>query len=251
MPTDAQIAEVRAANIKITGQIETDLANFWRFLDLANPERSRNALLNYVPLLVQRYGDMASTVAADWFEELRFEAIDQGFLGRIATSTSKSFTPKLAPVDLAAVASDVRFIAGDLFTDTPDTALAKIQATSTRTVLQTGRETTRLNTFARGSGARGWTRVTRPGSCRFCRALAARGGVYTERSVRFASHAPKCNCVSVPVWDKSAPEVDVMAYVASRNTAGMTDQQKEQQRARVASWLEKSFPGETDHEPAA
>lgn len=250
MPTDAQIAEVRAANIALTKQVEADLANFWRFLDLSKPERSRNALLNYVPLLVQRYGDMASTVAADWFEELRFEAIDAGFLGRVATSTSKSFTPTLAVPDLAAVASEVRYIAGDLFTDAPDVALAKIQTTSTRTVLQLGRETTRINTFARGSGARGWSRVTRPGSCRFCRALAARGGVYTEQSARFASHKPKCNCVSVPVWDKSAPEVDVMAYVASRNTAGMTDDQKEQQRARVSAWLEQSFPGETDHEHA-
>ena len=250
MPTDAQIAEVRAANLALTGKIEADLAAFWRYVDLSKPATARNALLNFVPLLVQRYGDMAATISADWFEELRFEAIDQGFLGKLATSTERSFTPKMASVDLAAVAAEVRFAAGDLFTDNPEAMLAKIQATSTRTVLQTGRETTRLNTFAAGSGARGWARVTRPGSCRFCRALAARGGVYTERSVRFASHAPKCNCVSVPVWDKSAPEVDVMAYVASRNTAKMTDLQKEEQRTRVAAWLEQSFPGETD-KPAA
>ncbi|MGV8972904.1 MAG: hypothetical protein ACOH10_11330 [Rhodoglobus sp.] len=251
MATDAQIAEVRAANLALTGKIEADLAKFWRYVDLSKPETARNALLNFVPLLVQRYGDMASTISADWFEELRFDAIDQGFLGRLATSTSKSFTPKLAVPDLVAVTSEVRFIAGDLFTDAPETALAKLQATSTRRVLQVGRETTRLNTFARGSGARGWARATRPGACRFCRALAARGGVFTQETVRFASHAPKCNCVSVPVFDKSAPEVDVMAYVASANTSKMTPVQQEKQRARVSAWLEKSFPGEADHAPAA
>jgi len=248
--TDAQITEVRAANIALTARIEADLANFWRFVDLSRPDAGRNGLLNFVPLLVQRYGDMASTVAADWFESLRFDAIDQGFIGKLATSTSKSFTPKLATPDLVAVASDVRFLAGDLWTDTPEILLPKLQAVATRHVLQVGRETTRQNTFARGSGARGWARATRPGACRFCRALAARGGVYTQESARFASHKPKCNCVSVPTFDPSAPEVDVMAYTASRNTSKMTDSQKEQHRASVSSWLDKSFPGETDH-PAA
>ena len=250
MATNAQVAAVRAANIKLTASVERDLAKFWSYLDLTKPEVARNALLNFTPLLVQRYGDMASTVAADWFEELRFDAIDQGFLGKLATSTSKSFTPKLAVPDLVAVTADVRFLAGDLFTDTPEMMLAKLQATSTRRVLQVGRETNRLNTFARGSGARGWSRVTRPGACQFCRALAGRGGVYTEQSVRFASHAPKCNCVSVPVFDKSAPEVDVIAYRASANTSKMTPAQQADHRAGVSSWLEKSFPGESGH-PAA
>lgn len=247
MATDAQIAEVRAANIALTGKVELDLAKFWSYLDLSNPVVARNALLNYVPLLVQRYGDMAGTIAADWFEELRFDAIDAGYLGRLATSTAKSFTPKLAVPDLVAVAADVRFLAGDLFTETPEILLPKLQSATTRTVLQLGRETNRMNTFARGSGARGWARRTRPGACRFCRALEAKGGCYTEPSARFASHKPKCNCVSYPVFDKSAPEVDVMAYEASRNTSKMTPRQQERQRAAVAKWLEKSFPGESDH----
>jgi hypothetical protein len=250
MPTDGQIADVRAANIAVTTQVEADLAAFWRYVDLSKPETARNALLNFVPLLVQRYGEMAATISADWFEELRFDAIDAGMLGRLATSTERSFTPKLAPVNLAAVESSVRYIAADLFTDTPEAALPRLQASASRSVLQTGRDTTRLNTFARGSGGRGWARATRPGACRFCRALSQRGGVYTQETARFASHSPKCNCVSYPVFDKSAPEVDAMAYVASRNTSTLTPRQQERQRAAVSAWLDKSFPGETDHEPA-
>lgn len=247
MATPEEIALFRAANVELTKRIEADLAKFWSYLDLSKPVVARNALLNFTPLLVQRYGDMAATVSADWFESLRFDAIDQGFLGKVATSTERSFTPRLASADVGSVAEQVRFAVGDLWTDTPDKALAKIQQVSARTVLQVGRETTRLNAFARGSGARGWARVAQPGACRFCRALAGRGGVYTEQSVQFASHAPTCHCTSIAVFDPSAPEVDVMAYVASRNTANMTPAQQEKQRARVSSWLNKSFPGETDH----
>lgn len=248
MATPAQAAEYRAANIALANQVEADLAAFWRYVDLTKPERARNALLNFVPLLVQRYGDMAATLAADWFEELRFDAIEQGFVGRLATSTERSFTPKMARPDLVTATAGVRFAAGNLFTDQPEDALRQIQASSRHLVLQTGRDTIRENTFARGSAARGWGRVTRPGACRFCRALEQRGGVYTERSARFASHAPKCNCAAVPVWDKSAPEVDVSAYVASRNTDRMTPAQRERHRGQIKAWLDREFPGESDHE---
>jgi hypothetical protein len=249
-PDPARIAEVRTANLALVQQVEASLADFWRRVDLSNPDRARNGLLNFVPLLVQRYGDMASTVAADWFEELRFEAIDEGYIARIAASTAHSFSPRLAPVDTAATEATVRYLAAGLYSDTPEAVLPRLQDAASRQVLQTGRATTRLNTFTRGSGARGWARATRPGSCRFCRAIAGRGAVFTERTARFASHAPKCNCVAYPSFDPNAPQVEAMAYVASRSTAQMSDEERAIHREKVTAWLERKFPGESDHDHA-
>lgn len=247
MATDAQIAAYRLANIELTRQVEADLRSFWSYLDLARPDRVRTALLNYVPLLVQRYGDLAATIAADWFEELRWDAAEQGLIGRLAMSTARSFTPTTAPPNLADIESGVRFAADDLYGDTPEKVLVSVTHTATREVLQTGRRTITRNTARPGSQAVGWARRARPGACRFCRALMARGAVYKEATARFASHAPVCNCVAYPSFDPDAPEVDVSAYVASRNTARMNPRQRERHRAQVSAWLEREFPGESDH----
>jgi hypothetical protein len=245
--TDAQIAQFRAANLKLTRQVEADLDAFWGYLDLARPDRVRTALLNYVPLLVQRYGDIAAGIAADWFEELRWDAAEQGLIGQLATSTARSFTAAPARPDIADATSEVRYAAGGLYGTTPETVLTSVKNTATRQVLQTGRRTITRNTLRPGSRAVGWARRARPGSCRFCRALAARGAVYKEATARFASHAPKCNCVAYPSFDPDAPEVDVAAYRASRNTARMKPAARERHRQQVADWLDREFPGESDH----
>ena len=82
----------------------------------------------------------------------------------------------------------------------------------------------------------GWHRETRPGACDFCRMLAGRGGVYKESTVRFAAH-DDCGCVAVPSWDANAPEVDVMAYVASERTSRMSPAQRERHNQRVRDWI--------------
>ena len=250
MATDAQIAAYRAAGIELTGQVEADLAQFWSYLDLARPDRVRTALLNYVPLLVQRYGDIAATVAADWFESLYYDALDEGLVRRVATSTARSFVATTAPPDLAVVESGLLYATDRYLTSpTPEKVLDVVSKAAAREVLQTGRRTIVQNTRQRGSGAAGWGRRARPGACRFCRALASRGAVYKEATARFASHAPVCNCVAFPVFDHDAPEVDVSTYVASRNTARMNPRERERHRAQVAAWLEHKYPGESDHAP--
>lgn len=214
MATAAQAAEFRAANLALTARVEADVANFWRRLDLSNPARATNALVNYVPLLVQRYGDLAATIAADWFDALRMDAVDAGMVaavGRAKTYEAIAADPVALAISRQAVASAAQW----LKSETPEKALTAVTDVATGRVLGAGRDTIILNT-RRDTSARGWQRLVRSGGCEFCQMLHSRGGVYTERSSHFAAH-DHCNCVTAPVWDPSAPKVDVAAeFVASQ-----------------------------------
>lgn len=76
--------------------------------------------------------------------------------------------------------------------------------------------------------ARGWQRVARGTSCRFCQMLAGRGAVYTQASSRFASH-DNCGCMAVPAWD--GKPVPVAAYTPSDRDI------PESQKRQVKKWL--------------
>lgn len=181
-----------------------DLNAFWSSLNLGNPERARNALLEYIPLLVARFGENAAAVAADWYDEARAaEAVPGRFRATMADSPYLDASEPL-----------VRRAAGALFTDNPSEALAALSSKVPKYVLAASRAT--ITTSAdRDPRASGWQRVASGGACDFCRMLAGRGAVYKESSVHFASHGD-CNCAAVPSWDPNAPEVDVGLYAASR-----------------------------------
>jgi len=243
--TPEQADGFRRANAELIAQVEDRLDQFWASAGSRDPVAGLNALLNYVPLLTQQFGELAATLAMDWFEELRFDAIDAGQIAAIGRATSYEAV-RTDPVILTVSAASASYWQHRLAADGPDAAVAGLKDGAMRAVRQSGREAITQNAD-RDRAARGWQRMTRPGACRFCRALANRGGVYTKASVRFAAHGPKCNCVAAPTWDQNAPEADPFVYVASKNTAGMTDEQRQIQRDRVRGWLESEFPGESDH----
>lgn len=70
--------------------------------------------------------------------------------------------------------------------------------------------------------AKGWSRITRPGACSFCRMLAARGPVFlTERSANFRAHVTTngrggtCQCTAEPwIGPSYEPTAQVRADVA-------------------------------------
>jgi len=222
-PTD--VATIRQANASIEALALRDLRAFWASLDLSRPERARDALLEFLPVLSSQYGEAAAVVAADWYDELRSAA---GVPSRFRAVMA-------APVPAEAAVAQVRFGARHLFTDTPQQMLTFLEGVASKYVLQPGRDTVQLSAAA-DPAARGWHREVRAGACDFCRLLAGRGGVYTEKSVRFAAHH-NCHCVAVPSWDASAPEVPVSAYVASRRTSEMSPAQRAEHNRRLRDYM--------------
>lgn len=221
MVSPAEADRLRQAQIGVRRLVERDLTAFFASLDLSRPEVARDALLEYVPYLVETYGDSAAAVAADWYDEVRSaESVPGRFRALAQPSPYQS-----------AVEETVRRAAGSLFTDSPAGTLTALLAPSGKYVLAAGRQTIATST-ARDPRASGWQRVTRVGACGFCRMLSGRGGVYREATAHFAAHGD-CNCAAVPSWDPNAPEVDVALYKASQRTTLMGPDQRERHNALI------------------
>lgn len=211
MVSAADAQRLRAAQAGIRTLVDRDLDRMWERIwsqipaGPTQPYRVRDAFLQQIPTLVDRYGEVAAAAAADWYEAQRELA-----------GVSGAFTADLAGsvYDLDAIDGTVRRSAGALWTPDPMGMLASLKPVLGKYVLSAGRETI-IRATGRDPHASGWQRVTRAGACEFCQLLAGRGGVYKRDTVHFAAHG-KCNCAAVPSWDKDAPEVDVEAYEASR-----------------------------------
>ena len=168
--------EVQLALGGLHGLVEGALDDFWRTLDLSRPAIARDALLEYVPLLVEQYGLKAASIAADWYDELRMdERLPDVFVSDLVEPIERDFVQKR-----------VRYGAGSLFGDNPADALAFTKGAVTGWVTQAFSDTIEANA-ARDPRSRGWVRKPEPGACKFCLMLASRsaesvhGGIYASR----------------------------------------------------------------------
>lgn len=240
MTTLAQVAQFRSAQSRVIDMATGDLTRAFRSLDLGRPQVARDALLEAYPAVSAQYGDVASTISAEWYEDLRRSELGGTFNARLAE----------LPSDERAV-RNVRWAAGDLWSENPEKVLNLLTGSLERMLADAARETTAENT-KRDSSAAGWQRLHQPGACRFCQMLHQRGGVYKRKTADFASH-DNCRCTIAPSWDADAPEVDVRAYEASESLVSLQrrasnpdlsakDRAKAQRtldrhRARTREWL--------------
>lgn len=232
MVSAADARQLRQAQLGIRKLVETELAEMVAVRSGRGVVSIRNELLRVLPTLVEYYGEAAATVAADWYEQVRdVENIP----------AKQRFRSQLViPDKLKEIQGTIERTAGALITDNPDDFLRSIRGPIGRYVIDASRETVIENT-RNDPQARGWQRITRAGSCDFCRFLAARGGVYMAYTVRFASHND-CNCAAAPSWDPNAHEVDTKVYEASKKTSRMSEEQKQIHNERVRSYMEDLAP---------
>jgi hypothetical protein len=231
--TATDVRRLATAERQIGRLAARDVERLWRTLTVADALQVRATLEELLPGLVASYGTLSATVAADWYDEVR---ASQGVRGRFRARPE-------APFDAEAVRANARWAIGPLFAQEPDWdgALERLTPEVGRMVAQPGRNTI-TRSAVRDRQAVGWRRVTNSAKpCKFCVALAARGAVYKQETVNFATHT-NCSCSVAPSWDKSAPEVPVAAYEASAETSSMSDSQREAHRARTRAWLNREYP---------
>jgi hypothetical protein len=197
------------------------------------------------PLIVSEYGSGSSTLALDWFEELRAEA---------KPSQPYTPTPRLTVTDDDVAAMVARITASLHEVDASRAAVDALMAESL-SLLESGvqnevaggfRDTITQNAKDDPASV-GWRRFARPEACKFCLMLAARGAVYTEATARFAAHGAEmnggrkggdCMCIAGPafkgkeVWAEATP----MQYLASRT------KRTAKQRADLRDYLNHNFP---------
>lgn len=208
MATAAQVAEFSAAQRQIEGLVTRDLRQIWSALDLSNPAAARDLLLEVTPLLVVRYGQVAATVAADFFEDV----------AKVAA---------MVPVidHSLAVVGSTRWAVGPLWDGESEKALNMLTASSTRHVAQYGRDTIHTST----KRARGYSYARVPSgsdTCDFCIMVASRGAVYGSRRDAGGDgneYHERCYCVPTPVRGESDypdgydPDALYEKYMENRN----------------------------------
>ena len=213
----------KRAIVNLATLTDQDILRIWKMVSGASPDAIRNALLEVVPELSSRYGEMAGALASDFYDDVRLEASARG-----------AFVAEPAPLPGSARAEAlVRWGVDPLYAAVPDESLAFSLITGglQRIVANQARQTIEMAAQA-DPAAHGWRRVTSADSCRFCRMLAGRGAVYKDSTVRFASH-DDCHCAAAPAFSPGRP-LDVHQYVASKRTQTAED------RARTREFMSSS-----------
>lgn len=193
------LRQFERANDGIAALVERDLAAFFALLDFSKPDAVKLDLFDYIPALVAQYGDVAATVAADWYEEMRD-----------AAGVGGSFRAPLAPsIPVEQVNGRIGYATrpmGPLFAGDSATLTAFLSMMTNEYVLQPGRDTI-MQAAHKDNAA--YARVPEPGACDFCLMLASRGFVYSKDtagdSVKFHG---KCRCNVMPSWDETRARVE-------------------------------------------
>lgn len=217
-------AELRQALADLNVLAARDLGRIFRALQ--EGDNVAEALHDILPALIERYGIAASTVAADWYDDLRES---KGIGGRFVA----------IPADAENVGAHA-LIGWALDEATDDGSLvALLEGGMQRRVVNFGRFTITESSY-QDPKADGWMRLGQGVNCPFCNLLISRGAVYSESSVTFASH-DHCNCIAVPAFkgeprpvrlDEQGKRLDVSTRRDRTN-----DAQREASNARAREWI--------------
>lgn len=196
MTSRAELDQLTQAQAALVSMAERELRQAFGALDLSDPYAARDAMLEVYPAVVRRYGDLAASVAVEWFEDVY------------------AMPAQMAdPLPTIQSTETVRYTAGHLFSENPSAFLSPVLVKLDRLVKQPGRDT--LASSAQKNGLR-YVRVPKGAkTCAFCLTMASRAasniqgvGDYTY-STRYAAGAQgtgneyhgKCDCAVMPLRD--------------------------------------------------
>lgn len=188
MVSRRQLEAYRKTQKRIETDFNIQLGRLWDRVKDLPVEDIRNILVDYVPDLIDRYGSMCASFAADWFEALVQE---------------NGFVPDLYSPD--SFAASTRWALSPLWDGETDkgAAFAHLVSASNRHLRAYSRQTIAqcVERYPKVSYARVPTGVH---TCEFCLLLASRGPVYGSKQVaQYASDGGRyhsdCDCVPVPM----------------------------------------------------
>lgn len=154
-------------------------------------------MLDYVPKIAVKYGQVAAAAAADWYEQTRAEQIGGSYEALTADTYSTD-----------AIASTVRWQASRIYAGDSDGMAAFLAGSMNRWVQQAGRDTI-MGNVARDPSKPRYARVPRGvRTCAFCEMLASRGAVYYTQTTagKFSKFHSDCDCQIVATWDSDSIE---------------------------------------------
>ncbi|WP_087485547.1 hypothetical protein [Brachybacterium massiliense] len=164
MVTQAQLGEYKRGQQQIDRLVKRDVRQLWDALGAIEPDRKRDLLVDMVPGLVNSYGPIAATLAAEFFAD------------------TVLLEPTVPVIDSTeAVQKSTRAVIGGLWTGQEAKARERLVESIVRHTRQHGRTTIRESVGRTGGRVR-YARIlsygSKKGPCAWCRMLASRGAVY-------------------------------------------------------------------------
>jgi hypothetical protein len=241
MPTLSEVEDHKQAVAALSTLALADLADFWQALDVAaDPKVVAQEVRSFTPELAAVYATATTTVAADWYDDLRTEAVAAvGFAASL-----------LDPPSTDEIQDQLGYVLAPLFNGAaPEIAPAEtfghLSSLIEDVVTTADRQTVRANMAADRESPR-YARHASANACAFCAMLATRGAEYrTEESATRVvldrrrnkrkigeKYHDNCHCTVVPVWgSKTYEEAPYVAdwrdaYYAATAQVGTKDLSK-------------------------
>lgn len=216
---------VRAQLAVVTTSAAADLAS----VAAQAPRKPVDAALSALPLVVPSYYDAAASLAVAWYDERRSESSPTtSYVPRIIGNPSTDWIDR-------EVAKFAKQFDADLEAETQKIIDEAVRLAE-KEVARGFRDSILGNSHS-DEDSIGWSRVARPGACKFCVMLADKGAVFTEATADFAAHGD-CHCATRPEFrnGEHGPEASVMQYLASAK------KRTPEQRAVLRDYLNLHYP---------
>ena len=223
-------------NKTIEKGVERAIDQIWPMLDATSMETLANDLAIYLPLLGEKFGKVAATAAAEFYDEMR-----------AAERVKGSYKATTAKGKLWKVERDIAYATGDDFAyeSVKDFLTASVQAA----VKDYGRETIAHNTRS-DEWADGYNSVpTSENPCVFCimKALGSYrkyDGEFLDVEIDQDAWHDNCSCELIPVWKETPHWVEGQydeywdMYQAGRTQAASDKQERGESMAKGLSAAE-------------
>ena len=218
-----------------------DLRRVWPALDFTRLDATYPVWASSVEQVVRHYEDLSIDRTRSYVETFYTQ---EGIKGRPAPYVLVPRAPQEqldALLHSQAVASIKTATASALpVVQTLDRTFSTTSMSMVRAVRDRSREYVRQTSLT-DDRLGGWQRVGTGDTCSFCSMLLSRGAVYSEQSVRFASHL-NCACEVRPAYSDQAKPVEEYRRSDRRTNWLQRDddsgaKQIKADRDRVARWL--------------
>ncbi len=211
MPDREDLDKLAMAQNRAVELAQTDLSKLWDNLKGLEARTQRDLLLETIPALVERHGDIAATAAAEWYETVRRKDTGQSRYEAVLADCFPS----------QAVQDSIRWKAGVLWDDPEQMARFLMNATD-RWVKYSGRATIMQNVSR--DHAR-YAIVPQGKACAYCTMIASRGFDYHRLETAKAAMHDHCGCQPCPQWDAKK------CYISGYDEDALRDQYKQAVKA--------------------
>lgn len=189
MATLAEVEQHRASVEDITTLAVAELVASWSDLP-TDPLALRGPLADLLVELVNDFSGMTAALAADFYEELREQAVPGGFTAFPAP-----------PVPTERIRSSAEYASAGAFADF-EKALRDAASVADRLVAEADRNTINLN-VGRDPASPRYARYASASACAFCAMNAMRGPIYRSEDAAAGKYHDHCRCIAVPSWSRA------------------------------------------------